>query len=219
LGMRCTVANKQGVCSEGTFQCIAGNPLLQCVATAPNPSPETCDGKDNDCNGMIDDVPSSQLQTDPANCGVCKKTCGATDKCCAGACVNSGMDAKNCGACGKACSASEMCMTGMCMSTQPPDAGSMCDAMRPCAGGELCCSGKCVPNDLMNCGKCGTVCTSMGFTTPACCTNACVDLAASSNCGKCGNVCPSLDGGATCMCATTGTPGMFECRNGTTACQ
>jgi len=41
-----------GVCSAGTFQCQNGG--LVCVQTM-QPSPETCDNKDNNCNGFIDE--------------------------------------------------------------------------------------------------------------------------------------------------------------------
>ena len=215
LGGPCTVKDQKGVCAEGTFQCNRPNPLLQCRATAPNPTAETCDNKDNDCNGMIDDVLASLLQTDNNNCGACRKTCGATDKCCGGGCVNLNEDEKNCGACGTECTGTQMCVAGKCMNTQPPDAGVMCDTQRPCANGELCCDGKCVPNDLNNCNTCGMKCTGMA---PACCSKGCADLATPDNCGKCDNACGAADGGVTCCPATTG-PEMFMCRTGTTACQ
>lgn len=216
VGNRCTVPNARGVCAEGTFRCQAGNPAPQCVATAPQPMPETCNDRDDDCNGTPDDVPAAQLATDEMHCGNCDTQCAAAQECCAGQCVDTNGDERNCGACGRVCATGQMCMTGMCMIVEPPDAGTMCDAMRPCAATELCCMGRCVPNDAMNCGTCGTVCAG---TAPACCNNACADLSQNSNCGRCGNVCPTLDGGAACTCATTGTAGVFECRSGPLACQ
>lgn len=41
-----------GVCAAGAFQCQNG--VLTCVQTT-QPSPETCDNKDNNCNGFIDE--------------------------------------------------------------------------------------------------------------------------------------------------------------------
>lgn len=215
VGTRCTVAGQQGVCSEGTLQCQDGNAALQCVATMPQAGAESCNGRDDDCNGTIDDVPAAQLQTDAMHCGSCTRACNVGDKCCAGLCVNSNEDEDHCGVCGKKCLAGELCMAGVCTMMTPIDSGVMCDAMRLCPTGELCCSGKCVPNDANNCGTCGTIC---GGTAPACCMNRCEDLSQNSNCGSCGNVCPTPDGGPACTCATTGTAGMFECRNGPLAC-
>ena len=52
-------------------------PAGQCV-------PETCDGADNDCNGVVDN--GFNLQTDAANCGTCGHACAAGQTCAAGAC-------------------------------------------------------------------------------------------------------------------------------------
>ncbi len=41
-----------GECRPGALACVAG--VLDCVGDVP-PSPEVCDGKDNDCDGAIDD--------------------------------------------------------------------------------------------------------------------------------------------------------------------
>jgi hypothetical protein len=215
VGNRCTVPNARGVCAEGTFRCQAGNSAPQCVATSPQAMPETCNDRDDDCNGTADDVPPAQLATDPMHCGDCDTVCRTTDKCCGGDCIDTNVDERNCGICGRVCAMTEVCMAGICTSTET-DAGSMCDAMRPCAANQLCCMGICVPNDVMNCRTCGTVCTG---EVPACCSTGCADLSLSNdNCGSCGTVCQNPDGGTACACATTGTPGVFECRNGSAAC-
>jgi len=217
VGNRCTVPNARGVCAEGTFRCQAGNSAPQCVATSPQPMAETCNDRDDDCNGTADDVPAAQLETDPMHCGDCDTVCRMTDACCGGDCVDTDVDERNCGTCGRVCATNETCMAGIC--TRPPmDAGTgtMCDAMRPCAANLLCCNGNCVPNDVMNCVTCGTVCTG---AVPACCATGCADLSRDNdNCGSCGTVCQNPDGGTACACATTGTPGVFECRNGSAAC-
>jgi hypothetical protein len=50
-GGDCTVPNKSGECAYGTNQCLTG--FLQCVQKN-QPTVEICDGKDNDCNGAVD---------------------------------------------------------------------------------------------------------------------------------------------------------------------
>ena len=60
---------------------------LGCVKT--NGGTEICDGKDNDCNGKVDDVSSLLLQSDIQNCGACNNVCKvpfATPKCSVGKC-------------------------------------------------------------------------------------------------------------------------------------
>ncbi len=49
----------------------AGGGDAGCVPTGP----EVCDGKDNDCNGLIDDNISGVDLMDPKNCGICGNNC------------------------------------------------------------------------------------------------------------------------------------------------
>lgn len=52
-GQPCTAST--GTCSNrGTLLCVDGG--LRCSVAAPIPGAETCDGQDNDCNGVPDDV-------------------------------------------------------------------------------------------------------------------------------------------------------------------
>ncbi|MBI5478362.1 MAG: hypothetical protein HY906_05865, partial [Deltaproteobacteria bacterium] len=39
------------------------------------PIPETCNGRDDDCNGVVDDVDPDKLLNDPNNCGSCGNSC------------------------------------------------------------------------------------------------------------------------------------------------
>ncbi|APR85549.1 Tryptophan synthase alpha chain [Minicystis rosea] len=61
-----------GECTPGTTLC-AGTSIL-CVG-GQGPTLEVCDGKDNNCDGTVDD--GFDLQNDPLNCGVCGKVCTA----------------------------------------------------------------------------------------------------------------------------------------------
>ena len=63
LNVACQVQSKNGECKKGTNKCRSGK--LVCVATIiVPPQSDPCDGKDNDCNGKIDD-------SDPATGKVC----------------------------------------------------------------------------------------------------------------------------------------------------
>lgn len=47
-----------GECSFGSIECVSGDML--CVGST-DPSEETCDSLDNDCNGIVDDIAISEL--------------------------------------------------------------------------------------------------------------------------------------------------------------
>ncbi len=59
-------------------------------ACVKDPKGEVCDGKDNDCNGKVDDVDASKLQSSLKHCGACNNTCNLANayaKCTAGKCA------------------------------------------------------------------------------------------------------------------------------------
>ena len=63
-----------GICQRGVLSCVAGANLPQCTNSV-GPQPETCDTLDNDCNGIVDDLPGgtvggSCFSGDPAKLGV-----------------------------------------------------------------------------------------------------------------------------------------------------
>lgn len=65
VGGSCTVPGAKGVCAQGTLECsIKGS---QCK-TSTSTSPEVCDGKDNDCNGTVDDIVATKCETEPSEC-------------------------------------------------------------------------------------------------------------------------------------------------------
>ncbi|HRI71194.1 MAG TPA: MopE-related protein, partial [Polyangium sp.] len=60
----------QGQCTPGTTLC-AGSTLICVPGTGP--TIETCDAKDNDCDGTVDN--GFNLDNDPLNCGACGTVC------------------------------------------------------------------------------------------------------------------------------------------------
>src|SRR5262249_12543938 len=93
------IACENGVCKIKS--CLSGfadnpkTPEQDCdyACTKTNGGVEICDGKDNDCNGQIDD--GVDTAKDPSNCGGCGVSCAgkipnAQPSCTDGACVFSG---------------------------------------------------------------------------------------------------------------------------------
>jgi MYXO-CTERM domain-containing protein len=66
----CCPSNKCGVgtCVAGTMKCSGGS--LQCIG-GQGPGVEVCDGKDNDCNGVVDDVAGGQIGQTCCLSGLC----------------------------------------------------------------------------------------------------------------------------------------------------
>lgn len=114
--------------------------------------PEICDGKDNDCNGIVDDgaicpgarvCQAGQCVCPPANqCGI--------------DCVDKASDRNHCGTCNRACGGELACENGQCVCAAP---AVTCDGAcvnietsfqhcggcnKPCQAGHKCESGKCV---------------------------------------------------------------------------
>jgi hypothetical protein len=115
------------------------------------PSPEICNERDDDCDGMIDE--GFELQTDPANCGRCGITCSfanATPLCAAGRCR---FDA---------------CATGHVDLDGVPQNGCECaltnNAQEICDGQDNDCDGTAdqgfdLSSDIAHCGACGQACS------------------------------------------------------------
>lgn len=118
-------------------------PPMDAGVDAPSCGAETCNGMDDDCDGMVDE--DFMLQTDTANCGMCGNVCSlahSTDptcgggRCAIGTCdvgfrncdgrnstgceSESATDPNNCGDCGVRCfGATRMCCAGICAATCP----------------------------------------------------------------------------------------------------
>ena len=168
------VAGGGGSKCKGARTCTAEG-LSGCVAA--DPAPEECNGKDDDCNGQIDE-------------GSCDDKNACTENICkgAGGCEN---PAKNgtCDADGSVCTKNDTCVAGKCVAgpvevcddkndctkdacdlavgcTYTNDDGKFCDAdNNPCTENDLCKTGKCEPGAIKACsasdqcttGKCSTL--------------------------------------------------------------
>lgn len=161
---------------------------------------EVCNGKDDDCDGVVDNEPIADKQCQ-SSLGVghaCQNgTCACKpDNLCGSSCVDKQTSLTNCGACGVVCSNGEACNDGICS----------------CLAGKSDCGGSCVDtgNDPLNCGACGHACDILEDCNAgqcACppqnlCNGQCIDYFSNNeNCGACGNKCVPSPGCTAAWCS------------------
>jgi len=146
---------------DGINACRTGDDLTRCdcddaradvrppFGTLPG-APELCDGRDNDCNGRIDEsaacctaCASLGASRDRADVctpeGVCDcstapglEPCGPGQTCCGTGCVDLNTDFANCGACGAQCTPqADRCTARSCTC----GTGPACDFVTMCTSG------------------------------------------------------------------------------------
>jgi hypothetical protein len=235
-----TGTSGKGECKAGTQTCGANGKWGTCQGDVL-PTTEVCDGKDNNCDGAVDEETSSA------------PLCGAGQRCVTGKCS---CDATSCP---NGCCANDTCVTPT-TNAQCATAGAACIA---CATGNVCDAGRCVcnatscPNGCCDangvcqsgtsntsCGKNGVACVACtggkacdpqsqvcGCGPNTCATGCCNAQGACTtsvlaSCGVGGNACIACDAkkanvcdGGACKCGTnpacaTGQ----ECANGQCVC-
>lgn len=161
--------------------------------------PEACDGRDQNCNGQIDEMLDAMACPDHQSClrGHCEcnpsSLCGTT-------CADFMTDAMHCGGCDHRCPPMSSCSGGRC--TCPPSQPDLC--------GDSCTT---LMSSSLNCGACGNRCPDDGGVPAGCfggrcqcstarpdvCAGHCVSLADSNeHCGACGRACSGVCAGGTC---------------------
>lgn len=135
-------------------QVCGGDDCDDSVGTIHPGAVEGCNGKDDDCDGTIDNGAScvDVLQSCQAGACACKP-----ENLCGTACVDRSTDPEHCGSCDLACDFLEDCTAGQC-------------ACRP----ENLCSGECVSlGNIENCGSCGNKCNTAPGCTAMCNNGIC----------------------------------------------
>jgi hypothetical protein len=137
VGAACTISAALGTCRTGTLRCTASSASPVCMS--PTPTAETCNGRDDDCDGKTDE--DFDLANDTAHCGACDRACASAQSCCAGHCTDLGSDVSHCGTCAGACSAGDTCCAGSCIDLQSSNGncgacGTDCGLLN--LGGVLC---------------------------------------------------------------------------------
>jgi len=188
--------------SSGGWYC--GNDAEQgsiCYCGFPSDAAEICDGLDNNCDGQVDEVPSS-LCAPPQTCGGAQGCqCPADSRCAVNnviQCVDKKTNPFHCGACGEECTGGEVCTNGTCGCAGAN--GKLCVGARrsPEAGAEACFD---LSVSRYHCGQCtadgGEECRPNQRCEQGVCVGAdprCLRWQVTPN-GAYGAECPQLNGG------------------------
>ncbi len=208
---------KLGVCAEGEMRCVSNVPT--CVQKY-QPSPEVCDGKDNDCNGAVDDglVQTCFEGTDPTTGQAVSPTKNGVGICHGGtkACVQTSPGVYGMSACqGEVLPAFEDC-NGL-----DDDCNGLVDDVAP----RSCYDG---PPGTQNVGTCHGGTQTCANGSWGVCNGEALPLgydvcepATDTNCnGAVGDGCGCYPQGSTRLCygGPTGTQNVGVCRAGTQTC-
>jgi hypothetical protein len=130
---------------DGHFPIVCGGDDCDDSTAAAGPGQlEVCDGKDNDCNGGVDDGAMCTGSFMTCQVGTC--ACDPAHVCPGNsACIDFEVDPYNCGSCAHVCTLGSACAGGTCAA---------------CPANQIECGGKCrdSTSDRENCGGCGVTC-------------------------------------------------------------
>jgi uncharacterized repeat protein (TIGR01451 family) len=198
-------ADATPTCSNGDFTNVASvfasNAMTTTGSALLSVHPagvELCDGKDNDCNGLVDDGGASASCSDG-------DVCNGAEVCVAGSCQPGA--APSCDD-GNSCTTDSCDATAGCLHTPLAD-GTACDDGSACTQADSCQAGSCV-------GASPVVCTALdechaaGACDPA--TGVCSNPAAldGTACDD-GNACTTGDACHAGACTSTAIPGCGVC--------
>lgn len=193
LGHEC--GKNLGICMPGMQRCVAG--MLRCVG-GTTPGVEICNGKDDDCDGEIDD----QAPCPEANAcieGACRRECDPSIEfpcpvgyLCKPAPTSTGTYCLP-GACAL-CKSTELCRDDTCVDP--------CDGVE-CADNETCVLGNCKDCTQLGCAS-GQICFEQSCQEDACRNNDCSDTEFCFK-GECRPLCDDTECPTGQRCNASGT--------------
>ena len=164
----------EGECKKGVTQCVAGGYICQGEI---GPATEICDGKDNNCDGQIDETAECPAGTQCVG-GQCLLPCAKSEFPCPGGfdCINDYCLPNTCS--GQKCKSSETCVDGKCV--------NKC-ALANCESYETCDANTGVCEDASCYGQgcpAGEVCVDFNCLADPCPAGTCEDfqVCADGNC-------------------------------------
>jgi MYXO-CTERM domain-containing protein len=206
-----------GNCALGVTQCAQGASTPTCQQLF-QPQPDTCDGLDNDCDGVVDNGATCTTAGDICVNGQCVGQCGLENPCTGGlTCDESSGRCVDPTCVGVSCGADQVCAGGQCDTACQ---GVVCPQGQTCVSNtcvDLCNGVTCASGQVCQDGLCFAGCASCGGITcssPLACdssTGACVDPSCSQPCGA-GTVCSS--GACVDACSGVVCPNGETCSNG-----
>ena len=207
VGTQCGQSNT-APCKFGSFQCVGTN--LQCVGNV-DPTTETCNSIDDDCDGTVDDglppQPCVPGGADPNLVYGGSSQCKKGTQACGGSCTGYvGPSNEVCDAIDNDCDGTvdDGLVLGACNVPIPPPPGATSPCMAgtyQCTSGVQTCQGSVGPTSTVD--ACGVDSNCDGVLTGQ--PNLQADV---TNCGSCGN-----------NCYASGVHAVWGCVNGTCAFQ
>jgi hypothetical protein len=166
-----------GECHAGHKVCIEGS--LECVG-AMGPQPEVCNGRDDDCDGMVDDMAACPMPTDACYMGECVSPCAEGEFPCPFSfycqTLTQGRFCIPDPCAGVTCGAGEVC------DRDDGECKDPCEGVT-CTGGRVCRLGQCVDCFTLGCPG-GMICAENDAHVGVCQADPCngVDCAAGDSC-------------------------------------